>query len=112
MRHLMSAIVAAALLAGCASYAWVRPDGATPTVAATEDERLCRAESYDVVRDLRFGPGGSAWTPGAPWHWPWVGAPGYYQAPDLSWQLAAEQRMYDQCMRAKGYELVRVGRSR
>jgi hypothetical protein len=112
MRHLMSAIVAAALLGGCASYAWVRPDGATPTLAATEDERFCRTEASNVVQDVRFSGFGTAYTPGAPWHWPWVGAPGYYGGPDLSWQLAAEQRVYDRCMRAKGYELVRVERER
>jgi hypothetical protein len=110
MRYLLSAIAAAALLGGCASYAWIRPD-TTPALVAS-DEQLCRAEAFDVIRDVRFGGWGTTWTPGAPWHWPWVGAPGYYAAPDVSWQAAAEQRLYDRCMRAKGYELVRVDRER
>jgi hypothetical protein len=30
--------------------------------------------------------------------------------PDPSAELAAEQRAYDRCMRAKGYQLVRIDR--
>jgi hypothetical protein len=105
----MTLIVTAGLLvAGCASYQWVRPD-ATAEVAAT-DERLCRAEARNVVYDVAVSP----WAPPlgwGTWDGPWR-RPGFGPWPDPSWQLAAEQRVLDRCMRAHGYDLVRVDKPR
>jgi hypothetical protein len=42
---------------------------------------------------------------GAPWGYPpWQQVP----YPDPSWQVVAEQRMFDRCMRGRGYELMRT----
>jgi hypothetical protein len=106
MRRLMPFFAGALLLGGC-SYAWVRPD-ATPQQASSDDQ-ACRAQAANVVNGLMYDP--SVW-PGA-WGPPsrrW--GPGWYTGSwaDPSAELAAQQRVYDGCMRARGYNLVRVDR--
>lgn len=106
MRRLTTVLAAALLLGGC-SYAWVRPDATPQQVSA--DEQRCRAEAADAVNALMLDTWAwpSAWAPPS-LRW----GPGWYPGwwPDPSAQLAAEQRVYDRCMRAQGYELVRVDR--
>lgn len=108
MRRIIVFAATALLCAGCASYAWYRPD-VSPRMAAS-DERLCRSEATDLVNEVAVG----AWSPmigwgpwDGPWRRPWIGP-----WPDPAWQLAAEQRVIDRCMRAHGYDLVRVEKSR
>jgi hypothetical protein len=103
----------AVLLGGC-SYAWIRPD-ATPDQAQA-DEQLCRAQAADLAREVWLDTLPYGWGP--PMYGPaWYGSPGWYGGPgwygwwpDPSAELAAEQRAYDRCMRAKGYQLVRIDR--
>jgi hypothetical protein len=106
MRRIIGFTAAALLLGGCASYAWYRPD-ATPRMAAS-DERFCRSLASDPVNELAVG----AWSPTAGWGWrPWDGPwrrPWMGPWPDPASELAAEQRVLDRCMRARGYDLVRV----
>jgi len=92
---------------------WVRP-GATPAEASA-DERRCRTEAAAVVDDAMFYRASMPWEWGPPGGrypgWP-AGYRGGYGGwwPDPSAELAAEQSVYDRCMRAKGYDLVRVDR--
>jgi hypothetical protein len=99
--------VAAALVLGGCSYAWIRPDATPQQVSA--DEQRCRAESTSLVNDVMW----DTWTWRGTWGPPgmWWG-PGWYSGwwPDPSAQLAAEQRVYDRCMRAQGYDLVGIDR--
>ena len=100
MRRVLLAATVALLLGGCASYAWVKPD-ATAEVTA-RDEATCRAEARDLGSEYAYGgigaPGGYP-----PWQRPWAGP---YANP--SWQVAAEQRVYERCMRGRGYDLMRT----
>ena len=106
MRRVTPFFAAVLLLGGC-SYAWVRPDATPQQVSA--DEQACRAEAANIVTRMMYDP--------AVWPGPWgpLGrswGPGWYTGwwPDPSTQLAAQQRVYDACMRARGYDLVRVDR--
>ena len=97
-----SAVVTAlaVVLGGCASYAWTKPD-ITADVAA-RDERSCRTEARDLSMQYAVGGFGVPWGY-PPWQRPWGGPYG-----DPSWQAAAEQRVFESCMRGRGYDLVRV----
>jgi hypothetical protein len=97
MRRRLLAATLVMLLGGCASYAWVKPDATAETAA--RDEAACRAEARDLATGYVYGGVGAPL--GYP---PWQ--PGRYADP--SWQAAAEQRMYDRCMRGRGYELMRT----
>ena len=90
------------LLGGCASYAWVNPN-VSPELAA-RDERSCRLEARDL--SMQYGLGGF----GTPWPYAYPYGRGGWPGPygDPSWQAAAEQRVYETCMRGRGYDLVRV----
>jgi hypothetical protein len=100
-------LFAAALLLGGCSYVWVRPD-TSPQQASADDQR-CRTEATAIVNDVML----DVWSwPGAWGPWPRRWGPGWYTGwwPDPSAELAAQQRVYDRCMRAHGYDLVRVDR--
>ena len=98
MRRLVFAAMLVMLLAGCASYAWVKPDATTETTA--RDDAACRIEARNLA-----ATGYVYGAVGAPWGYPpWQAAP----YADPSWQAVAEQRVYDQCMRGRGYELKRT----
>jgi hypothetical protein len=45
---------------------------------------------------------GAPWT-FSPWRRPWTGP-----YADPSWRVEAEQRVFERCMRGRGYELVRT----
>lgn len=110
MRHVTPVLALAFVLGGC-SYAWMRPD-ATPA-QAQNDERACRTQAASVVHEASSDAGLSSLGPMAyPWNPGWYsGSGGYGWWPDPSAQLAAaQQRLYDRCMRARGYNLVRVDR--
>ena len=98
MRRRLLAATLAMLLGGCASYAWVKPDATAEMTA--RDDAACRAEARDLAA-TGYVYGGV----GAPWGYPpWQAVP----YADPSWQAAAEQRVYDRCMRGRGYDLVRT----
>jgi len=121
MRSLTPFFAAVLLLGGC-SYAWVRPDATPQQVGA--DEQACRAEAANIVSRMMFDPTvwPGAWGPVAgPWGpvaGPWGPVvagrwgPGWYTGwwPDPATQVQAQQRVFDSCMRARGYNLVRVDR--
>jgi hypothetical protein len=102
MRRLMPFFAGALLLGGC-SYAWVRPDATPEQVSA--DDQACRAQATSIANNLMYDAWGypGAWGPAGP-------RPGWYGGgwADPSTALAAQQRVYDACMRARGYNLVRV----
>ena len=104
MRRVLLAATLALLLGGCASYAWVKPD-VTAEVRA-RDEDSCRAEARDLANEYAYGGFGAPplYSPGPR---PWMGP-----AADPSWQAAAEQRVYERCMRGRGYDLVRIDKKR
>jgi len=98
MRRRLFAATLVMLLGGCASYAWVKPD-ATAEMAA-RDEVACRTEARDLAATAYIYGG-----IGAPTGYP----PGQQVPyPDRSWQIVAEQRVFDRCMRDRGYELIRT----
>jgi hypothetical protein len=99
MRHLVSTATLVMLLGGCASYAWVKPDATAEMTA--RDDAACRAEARDLAT-TGYVYGGI----GPPWGYPPPGRPVPY--PDPSWQAVTEQRVYDRCMRDRGYELMRT----
>jgi len=104
MRRVWLVATLALLLGGCASYAWVKPD-ATPEVVA-RDEASCHAEARELSSEYAWGGAGAPW--GYP---PWQRLPtGPYADP--SWQATAEQRVYERCMRGRGYDLVRIDKKR
>jgi len=113
MRRIVPWLAVALVLGGC-SYAWIRPDS-TPAEARAA-EQWCRAQAADLVPDVWLDASPCCWGPTYPWGPAWYtagsyGGPGWYGWwPDPSAQLAAQQRVYDRCMRAKGYDLVRVDR--
>ena len=112
MQRVAPSLVLALLLGGC-SYAWIRPDATAAQARA--DEQVCRTQAAQLVNDVWLDAGPGAWGPmyrpwGSGWYGPgWYG-PGYGWWPDPSAPLAAQQRLSDRCMRAKGYDLVRVDR--
>jgi hypothetical protein len=88
------------LLGGCATYAWVKPDATAELTA--KDEQSCRAQAHDLSMEYALTSYGVPW--GAePWRRPWMGPYG-----DPSMRAAAEQRVYERCMRERGYNLVRT----
>ena len=104
MRRLLGTATLALVLGGCASYTWVKPDGTAET--KTRDEQACRAEAHDLAFAYGVRGPGAPW--GAPpWQQPWSGP-----YADPSWQATAEQRVYERCMRGRGYELVRTDKPR
>ena len=107
MRRRLFAATLLMLLGGCASYAWVKPDATAETTA--RDEAACRAEARNVAAGYVYGPVAA---PGAypPWQMVPYGNPGPYANP--AWQAGAEQRLYDSCMRSRGYELMRTDKKR
>ena len=108
MRRIASLVALALVLGGC-SYAWIRPDSTPAQVHA--DEQVCRAQAAQLVRDVWLDAGPWAWGPMyRPWGPGWYGPGWYGWWPDPSAELAAQQRLHDRCMRAMGYELVRVDR--
>jgi len=104
IRRAISATALGLLLGGCASYAWVNPN--VPADVAAADERSCRLEARDLAMEYAVGAYGATWPYMYPYGrlgWGWPGPYG-----DPSWQAAAEQRVYERCMRGRGYDLVRV----
>jgi hypothetical protein len=102
VRRRLFAATLVMLLGGCASYAWVKPDATAETTA--RDEAACRAEARNLAAGYEYGRVGYSGV-GAPWGYPpWQPVP--YANP--SWQAVAEQRVYDSCMRGRGYELMRT----
>jgi hypothetical protein len=99
MRRLIGATLVL-VLGGCASYTWVKPDVTAEVMA--RDEQTCRAEAHDLAGAYVPAPGGYSPSRG-PWTGPYT---------DPSWQAAAEQRVYERCMRGRGYDLVRTDRPR
>jgi hypothetical protein len=104
MRRLIGTTTLVLVLGGCASYTWIKPDGTAE--AKARDEQACRAEAHDLA--FAYSVRG----PGAPWGVPPWQQPGPYAYADPSWQAAAEQRVYERCMRGRGYELVRTDKPR
>jgi hypothetical protein len=85
--------------AGCAAYAWQKPD--TPAEVIEQDLRECEelAQRLSMQLDIlaladRDWPGG--------WRRPGVGG-----FPDPGGSLAYKQRVAQQCMESKGYRLVK-----
>jgi len=109
MRRGVPVLALTLLLGGC-SYTWIRPDS-TPAEARA-DERMCRTQSQLLVHDVWLDAAPFGWGPMyRAWGPPWTDVPGWYDRwPDPSAQLASQQRVYDRCMRAKGYYLARVDR--
>ena len=104
MRITWIVAILALLLGGCASYAWVKPD--VTAEVKTHDETTCRAEARDLTSEYAYGGFGAPWaySPGRrPWAGPYA---------DLSWQAAAEERVYERCMRGRGYDLVRIDKKK
>src|SRR5216117_800030 len=99
MRRAWIAATLALLLGGCASYAWVKPN-VTAEVKA-HDEATCRAEARNLTSQYAYGGFGAPFGYST-WRQPWTGP---YS--DLSWQVAAEEREYERCMRGRGYDLDR-----
>ena len=106
MRRTIAAVAAFALLtSGCATYSWYRAD--TPPDVVARDQ----AECYDLARASKVDVPFSAF-PGAygPRPWPAVGGVDAYAgvAGDPRWRMETDQRLHDQCMRGRGYELQRM----
>jgi hypothetical protein len=102
MRPAIAGAALVLLLGGCAasSYVWRKPD--VTDEARARDETACRAESHDLASEYAQGGVGAPWN-FSPWRRPWTGA-----YADPAWQAAAEQRVFERCMRGRGYELVRT----
>jgi hypothetical protein len=101
MRHALIGAALVVLLAGCGGrYAWQKPDATAEALA--RDEASCRAEARDLAHEYAHGGVGAPWT-FSPWRRPWTGP-----YADPSWRVEAEQRVFERCMRGRGYELVRT----
>ena len=92
---MLTAVVPALLLAGCASYSWYNPDVA-PEITARDTEECRRQASYVVNTELM---GDDPLWDGIGRHHrgPWMPVSG----------LELEQDAFRRCMRVKGYALVR-----
>ncbi|HEV8583398.1 MAG TPA: hypothetical protein VGT02_00350 [Methylomirabilota bacterium] len=102
MRRMLAGAALALVLGGCgASYAWVKPNATAE--ARESDEAACRAEARDLTQEYAYGGVGAPWN-FSPWRRPWTGP-----YADPAWQIAAEQRVFERCMRGRGYELKRAG---
>jgi hypothetical protein len=88
------------LLGGCATYSWVKPN--TTAELTAQDEQSCRAQAHDLSMEYALTSYGVA-LGAEPWRRPWMGPYG-----DPSMRAAAEQRVYERCMRDRGYDLVRT----
>lgn len=91
MRRLAAVLVLSTLaLAGCATYRWYKP-GLTEEQLAGDDSD-CWRQSRELARwrVLQAGPV----------------IPGRGTSADWSWELSEQQRIYTQCMQARGYELL------
>jgi len=109
MRHGIAVLALSSLLTGC-SYAWMRADSTAAQVRA--DEQICHTQASLLVHDVWLDAAPFGWGPMyRAWGPPWSDVPGWYDRwPDPSAQMFSQQRVYDRCMRTKGYNLVRVDR--
>lgn len=86
------------LLGGCAApaYTWHKAEATAETTA--RDDAACRTEASGRALEQTYP------TTATPWNWsPWR-RPYTSSYPAGSEKAAAEQRAYEQCMRARGYE--------
>ena len=107
MRRFIALTALALATSGCATYSWYRAD--TPADAVARDQAAC----YDVARQSAWDVGFSAFPrlygPVRPWPWPSAGYDANWSpAGDPLARLAVEQRLHDDCMRSRGYELQRA----
>jgi hypothetical protein len=92
------ALLGCLALAGCARYAWSKPDTTAEVLA--RDQIDCDAQARDQARQYwvnrpRWGP----W-----WRDPFDS----WTRPDLMTQVDIEQQIFAQCMQYKGYRLVKL----
>ena len=105
--HRMLAIAAVAMLgSGCATYSWYRAD--TPADVTARDQADC----YDVAREsashVAFSASPRLYGPGQPWT-PLGGSEPYWgPASGPVWRADVEQRLHEECMRRRGYDLRRA----
>ena len=106
MRGMLALGALALLTAGCATYAWSRPD--TPPDLAVQDEAECAHLARDAAYDIAFGTFPPMYAgPWRPWHPGWRD-PFWWGPNDPLWRMDVERRIMDRCMRYRGYELERV----
>jgi hypothetical protein len=106
MRQVMAIAALAMLTSGCATYSWYRAD--TPPDVAARDQADCSDVARESARDVGFSAFPRLYDPARPW--PTLGGSDPYWGPagDSLWRLDVEQRLRDQCMRSRGYDLQRA----
>ena len=105
MRRVVAIAALAALTSGCATYSWYRAD--TPADVTARDRADCDDLAREAARDVGFSAFPRLYGPGRPW--PAFGWSDPYWGPagDPLWRMDVEQRLQDQCMRSRGYDLQR-----
>src|SRR3954470_967641 len=106
MRRVMAAAAPVMLTSGCATYTWYRAD--TPADVTARDRADCSELARASARDVGFSAFPRLYGPARPWPAPGGGDPYWGPAGDPLWRADAEQRLQDQCMRSRGYDLQRV----
>jgi hypothetical protein len=106
MRRMMMVATLALVTSGCATYSWYRAD--TPPDVAARDQAECHELARDSAREVPFSAFPRSYGPARPW--PSVGWNDPYWGPasDPLWRMDVEQRLQDDCMRSRGYELQRA----
>lgn len=106
MRRVMAIATLAMLTSGCATYSWYRAD--TPSDVAARDQADCADLARESARDVGFSAIPRLYGPARPG--PAFGSSDPYWGPasDPMWRMDVEQRLQDQCMRSRGYDLQRA----
>ena len=106
MRQVMAIAALAMLTSGCATYSWYRAD--TPPDVAARDEADCVDVARESAGDVGFSAFPRGYGPAR--RWPTLGWSDPYWGPasEPLWRMDMEQRLQDQCMRSRGYDLQRV----
>jgi hypothetical protein len=103
-------VAALAMLAsGCASYTWYRAD--TPSDVAARDEADCYDVARNAINQAQLSAFPRIYGPARPSSPFWWRDPYWSPAEDPLWRAQTEQRLRDECMRGRGYDLQRAPRA-
>jgi hypothetical protein len=101
------AITALAIVtSGCATYSWYRAD--TPPDVTARDQADCYDLARESARDVGFSAFPRLYGPARPWPSLGWGEPYWSPASDPLRRMDVEQRLQDECMRSRGYDLQRA----
>ena len=105
MRRIAVALVGAALLSGCASVQWAKPDTSLEQTRADEEDCFQLSWREAQARSWRYPAAGPVFAPSASGGGLMMWPSGSMVDP-YGYQMLDQDRLTQFCMEAKGYQLV------